>query len=58
MPFCMYFHGGYALHGSSEVPGYNASHGCVRMFTQDAEWLNKKFISIGGNKSTEVIIQR
>jgi len=43
MPYCMYFHGGFALHGSHEVPGYNASHGCVRMFVDDAEWLNHEF---------------
>lgn len=57
MPFCMYFHGGYAMHASTEVPGYNASHGCVRLFYQDAEWLNKNFVSIGGEKSTEVIVR-
>lgn len=56
MPFCMYFHGGYAMHASTEVPGYNASHGCVRLFYQDAEWLNKNFISLG-QKSTEVIVR-
>ena len=26
-----YFHGGYALHGSTSVPTYAASHGCVRL---------------------------
>lgn len=43
MPYCMYFHGGFALHGSYEVPGYNDSHGCVRMFVDDAKWLNEDF---------------
>lgn len=43
MPYCMFFHGGFALHGSYEVPGYNASHGCVRMFVNDAKWLNEEF---------------
>lgn len=43
MPYCMYFHGGFALHGSYEVPGYNASHGCIRMFVEDAKWLNLDF---------------
>ncbi|MGL5857816.1 MAG: peptidoglycan-binding protein, partial [Angustibacter sp.] len=28
-----YFTGGYALHGSPSVPGYPASHGCVRLST-------------------------
>lgn len=57
MPYCMFFHGGYALHASSDVPGYNASHGCVRLFYEDALWLNKKFVEIG-HKSTEVIIRK
>lgn len=47
MPYCMFFHGGYALHGSNEVPGYNASHGCVRMWADDAKWINKEFAEHG-----------
>jgi N-acetylmuramoyl-L-alanine amidase len=27
----VYFHGGYAIHGSYSVPAYLASHGCVRV---------------------------
>ena len=53
MPYCMFFHGGFALHGSYEVPGFNASHGCVRMFVDDAQWLNQNFVDIG---STKVVI--
>lgn len=45
MPYCMYFYNGFALHGSYEVPGYNASHGCVRMFVNDAKWLNQEFLA-------------
>jgi len=26
-----YFRGGYAVHGSTSVPAYAASHGCVRV---------------------------
>ncbi len=47
MPYCMFFHGGYALHGSNSVPNYNASHGCVRMSPEDAQWLNEEFVNIG-----------
>lgn len=47
MPYCVFFNRGIALHGSPEVPGYHASHGCVRLFVQDAEWLNESFIEIG-----------
>ncbi len=46
MPYCMFFHGGFALHGSTTVPGYNASHGCVRIFTDDAKWLNQHFVQL------------
>ncbi|KTD04194.1 enhanced entry protein EnhA [Legionella geestiana] len=59
MPWCMHFFRGYALHGSSEVPGFPASHGCVRMFVEDARWLNEDFIDLpggGGATGTRVII--
>jgi L,D-transpeptidase ErfK/SrfK len=54
MPYCMHFKGGYALHGSDEVPGSNSSHGCVRMFPEDAAWLNHNFVKVG---ATKVIIE-
>ena len=56
MPYCMFFHGGYALHGSYDVPGYNASHGCVRMYPDDAKWLNKTFTK--GYSKVSVVISR
>ena len=58
MPYCMHFFRGYALHGSEELPGFSASHGCIRMFTEDARWLNEEFIDLpGGNgKGTRIII--
>lgn len=46
MPYCMHFHGGYAMHGGN-VPGYNASHGCVRLHYEDAQWLNQNFVQVG-----------
>jgi hypothetical protein len=46
MPYCMYFHKGFAMHGSDDMPGYRASHGCVRMFTRDAKWLNETFVDV------------
>lgn len=45
MPYCMYFHKGFAMHGSDDIPGYRASHGCVRMFVRDAKWLNEEFVN-------------
>jgi len=50
MPYCMHFYGGFALHGSASVPGYNASHGCVRLFSEDAKWLNQEFVRVGSTK--------
>lgn len=61
MPYCMYFHGGYAIHGSPEVPGYRASHGCVRISPEDARWLNEKFVELpeaeAGTLGTKVLIR-
>ncbi len=51
MPWCMYFHKGFALHGSDDIPGYRASHGCIRMFTPDAKWLNQEFVDMGNEKT-------
>lgn len=59
MPYCMHFFQGYALHGSKTVPGYRDSHGCVRLFIEDARWLNEDFIDVPGEgvaKGTRVII--
>lgn len=56
MPYCMFFNGGYALHGSYDVPGYNASHGCVRLFVNDAKWLNQVFTA--GQGSVTVLINK
>ena len=40
----VYFHKGFALHGADDMPGFRASHGCVRLFTEDAKWLNQNFV--------------
>lgn len=59
MPYCMHFFRGYALHGSEVVPGFRDSHGCVRLFIEDAKWLNEEFISVpgaGGLIGTRVIV--
>ena len=38
MPHSIFFHGGYAIHGSYEISrlGGPASHGCIRLHPQDA----------------------
>ncbi|MFI4955193.1 MAG: L,D-transpeptidase [Gammaproteobacteria bacterium] len=53
MPYCMFFSKYYAIHGSYEVPHYNASHGCIRVIPSDANWLSHHFIKIG----TKVVIK-
>jgi hypothetical protein len=61
MPYCMYFHKGFAMHGSDDMPGFRASHGCVRMFIRDAKWLNEEFVetSNDGNHDlgTKVVVR-
>lgn len=61
MPYCMFFYRGYALHGSAYMTGRRDSHGCVRMFTEDARWLNEEFVSLtdvnSDIKGTKVIIE-
>lgn len=61
MPYCMFFYKGFALHGSDTLPGYRDSHGCVRLFTEDAKWLNENFIELPMKENhflgTEVIIR-
>lgn len=52
MPYCMFFSKYYAVHGSYDVPNYNASHGCIRVHPHDAKWLHSNFMSIG----TKVIV--
>ena len=47
MPYCMFFRKGYAIHGSPDVPNYNASHGCIRVRPAAAAWLSRHFIRIG-----------
>lgn len=47
MPYCMHFYKGFALHGSYNVPDYNASHGCVRVLPSAARWLNQNFVDVG-----------
>lgn len=50
MPYCMFFNGGQAIHGSDEVVSSNASHGCVRVHVDDAAWLRFNFVD-GPNKA-------
>lgn len=53
MPYCMFFHGGFAIHGSNDVPHRNASHGCIRVEPSAARWLQQNVIDHG----TTVIVR-
>jgi hypothetical protein len=52
MPFCMFFSGGSAIHGSPQLSMMNGSHGCVRVTTPSADWLSHNFMEVG----TKVLI--
>lgn len=41
-----YFKAGFAVHGSLSVPAFPASHGCIRVTMDDADWLSER-LSIG-----------
>jgi len=48
MPFYFKFvNTGEGVHGNKWLVGNNASHGCVRIFTYDAKFLNKEFVFVG-----------
>jgi hypothetical protein len=47
MPWFVEFAEGAGFHHSRTVPGMHASHGCVRLFAEDAEWIHQEFAEIG-----------
>lgn len=47
MPYCMFFHGGYAIHGSPWISNVNGSHGCIRVTNTAAAWLSNNFMQHG-----------
>jgi lipoprotein-anchoring transpeptidase ErfK/SrfK len=59
MPYSVFYDGGYAIHGTSAVSrlGTPASHGCVRLETQNAKAFYELVQAVGpGN--TRVIVVR
>jgi len=54
IPYYMGFFPQYGFHASRNVPGRHASHGCIRMFFDDAEWLHNEWVEVG----TKAIIRR
>lgn len=59
MPFSIFFYGGYAIHGTTDVAnlGTVASHGCVRLSPANAETLFELVTKIG-MKNTSIKLIR
>lgn len=59
MPNSVFFHGGYAIHGTPHVRalGRPASHGCIRLAPANARTLYQ-LISQRGMKNARVVITR
>jgi lipoprotein-anchoring transpeptidase ErfK/SrfK len=57
MPYSIFFHGGYAIHGSYEISrlGGPASHGCVRLHPENAATLFA-LVSREGMGTTTIVI--
>lgn len=57
-PYFMAIVGDVGSHAFAEVPGFNTSNGCIRMFFDDARWLNQRFVEAGstGRSGTLAII--
>lgn len=59
MPYSVFFHGGYAVHGTNYVKrlGRPASHGCVRLHTKHAKRLYS-LVKKYGSSNVQIKIQR
>ncbi len=57
MPHSIFFHGGYAIHGSYDIDrlGTPASHGCIRLHPEDAAEL---YGLVRESEDTRIIISR
>jgi lipoprotein-anchoring transpeptidase ErfK/SrfK len=59
MPYSIFFHGGYAIHGTGDLKhlGQVASHGCVRLDPKNAEKLFE-LVNQVGMKNTKISLIR
>ena len=59
MPHSIFFHGGYAIHGTTEIRnlGRPASHGCVRLHPDNARRLFDLVVR-NGKAATTIVITR
>ena len=58
MPYSVFFHGGYAIHGTTEIRnlGRPASHGCVRLHPDNAKRLFD-LIREHGRENVSIVVQ-
>lgn len=58
MPYSIFFHGGYAIHGTTDLKrlGRIASHGCVRLHPDNAKLLFE-LVKDAGSGSTKIKVQ-
>jgi len=58
MPHAIFFHGGFAIHGSYEIArlGGPASHGCIRLHPHDAAILFG-LVEREGMRNTTIVVQ-
>ena len=59
MPHSIFFHGGYAIHGTTDIAhlGHVASHGCVRLHPDNAALLFE-LVDKAGMKNTRITLLR
>ena len=59
MPNSVFFHGGYAVHGTNDISrlGRPASHGCVRLHPDDARTFFAMVLE-AGRSNTQIVITR
>ena len=59
MPYSIFFHGGYAIHGTTEIRnlGRPVSHGCVRLSPDNARSLFELVQSQGRQNTTIEIVR-
>jgi len=59
MPYSIFFHGGFAIHGTTVVSrlGQRASHGCVRLHPDNAATLFS-LVQQQGPANTRIVISR
>lgn len=58
MPYSIFFHGGYAIHGTDHISslGRPASHGCVRLHPSNAKTLYDLVLARGSGSTRIVLV--